>query len=147
MPPPPAIEVTARALVVDQGRLLVVSDEGEYWYAPGGRLEPGETLLECAAREVAEETGLLVEATSLLHVAEFVEPAHGVQKVECYFLAAVRDGELRPDWVDFGGEVSLRKFMSREEIRRRGNVLPAFLAEATWLDGAAGGRYMGSERG
>jgi 8-oxo-dGTP pyrophosphatase MutT (NUDIX family) len=55
---PAAIEVTARALVVGRNRLLMVSDEGEYWYAPGGRLRPGETLLECAAREVAEETGL-----------------------------------------------------------------------------------------
>jgi hypothetical protein len=43
--------------------------------------------------------------------------------------------------------VSLRRFMTREEIRRRDNVFPAFLAEETWLDGAAGGRYMGFERG
>jgi ADP-ribose pyrophosphatase YjhB (NUDIX family) len=141
-----AIEVTARALVVDRGRLLVVSDDGEYWYTPGGRLQPGETLVECAAREVAEETGLRVEATDLLHVAEFVEPEHERHKVECYFLAIIRDSELRPDWVDSGGEVSLRRFMTRDEIRRRDNVYPTFLAEGTWLDGAAGGRYMGLDR-
>jgi hypothetical protein len=66
--------------------------------------------------------------------------------VECYFLAIIRDGELRPDWVDSGGEVSLRRFMTRDEIRRRDNVYPPFLAEGTWLDGAAGGRYRGLER-
>jgi 8-oxo-dGTP pyrophosphatase MutT (NUDIX family) len=144
---PHTIEVTARALVVDSRRLLVVSDKGEYWYLPGGRLEPGETLLACAAREVAEETGLLVEATDLLHVAEFLEVELGLHKVECYFLATVRDGQLRPDWVDSGGEVSFRKFMSRDEIRRRGDVHPAWLAEGAWLDGDGGARYMGLERG
>jgi ADP-ribose pyrophosphatase YjhB (NUDIX family) len=133
MRPPHIIEVTARALV-DRKRLLVVSDEGEYRYLPGGRLQPGETLRERAAREVAEETGLRVEATDLLHVAEFVEAVQGRHKVECYFLATVREGRLRPEWVDSGGEVSFRKFMTRDEIRRRGDVHPAFLAEDAWLD-------------
>jgi ADP-ribose pyrophosphatase YjhB (NUDIX family) len=31
------------------------------WCVPGGSLELGETLAECAAREVAEETGVVLE--------------------------------------------------------------------------------------
>lgn len=143
---PKAIEVTARALVVDQNRLLLVSNDGDYWYAPGGRLEPGETLLECTAREVAEETGLSVKATDLLHVAEFVELARARHKVECYFLATLQDGELRSDWVDLGGPVGFREFMTRDEIQRRGNVYPGFLGEGTWLDRKAPRSYMGFER-
>src|SRR5690606_7855685 len=31
-----------------------------YWTFPGGRMDPGETAQECVARELFEETGLIV---------------------------------------------------------------------------------------
>ncbi len=40
------------------GRFVVVySPRREEWGAPGGWREPGESVVECALREVAEETG------------------------------------------------------------------------------------------
>ncbi len=51
-------------LVWKQGRLLLGKrlsrQENKCWQFPGGRLESGETVIECAKREVAEETGLIV---------------------------------------------------------------------------------------
>lgn len=45
--------------------LLVRHNYPSYWYntwiLPGGMLQPGETLKECARREIREETGLDVE--------------------------------------------------------------------------------------
>jgi ADP-ribose pyrophosphatase YjhB (NUDIX family) len=56
----------------DAGRLLVVLRSNEpnpgLWSVPGGRVEPGETPAAAAVREVAEETGLVVEAGPLLGV-------------------------------------------------------------------------------
>ncbi|QGG95277.1 NUDIX hydrolase [Actinomarinicola tropica] len=62
MTTPTAVELCVGALVVDDGRLLLVRRghgpaAGE-WSVPGGRVEPGETLPEAVLRELAEETGV-----------------------------------------------------------------------------------------
>ena len=39
-----------------------------WWGLPGGQVEPGESLVVAALREVLEETGLAVEVTHLIGV-------------------------------------------------------------------------------
>lgn len=58
------------------------------WCFPGGRREPGETAAECAARELAEETGvhLAPDALSSLGVQRLVTP--GVGEWDWEFFAA-----------------------------------------------------------
>jgi 8-oxo-dGTP pyrophosphatase MutT (NUDIX family) len=62
----------ARVLVVDTtGRVLMlrgfdpVNPDVRYWFTVGGGLQPGETVAQAAARELAEETGLRVDAAAL----------------------------------------------------------------------------------
>lgn len=55
----------AGAVIRDgEGRLLLIRRATEpskgCWSLPGGRVEPGESAAEAAAREVHEETGLVV---------------------------------------------------------------------------------------
>ena len=58
----------------DAGRVLLVErgrppSQG-LWSIPGGKLEPRETLAQAVAREVREETGLIVEVGALACVVE-----------------------------------------------------------------------------
>ena len=69
-------------VVVRDGALLMVRRGREpaqdLWSLPGGRLEHGESLVEAAAREVREETGLEVRVSELLGVYEAVGDIHYV---------------------------------------------------------------------
>jgi 8-oxo-dGTP diphosphatase len=86
--------VCAGAVIRDEtGRLLLIRRGREpgagRWSLPGGRLEPGESPATAAAREVAEETGLVVAIGDLLAtvaLGDFV--VHD-------FAATVVGGELR----------------------------------------------------
>jgi len=63
--------VGARGVVVVDGRILLLKYERDcevLYLFPGGGHEPGETLAETAAREVMEESGLVVEVGRLLAV-------------------------------------------------------------------------------
>lgn len=81
------------AVVVADGKLLMIrrrEREGDLlWALPGGAIEAGETPEEAAVRETLEETGLKVEATSL--IGQRIHPKTG--RDMSYTACRVIDGE------------------------------------------------------
>jgi 8-oxo-dGTP diphosphatase len=70
--------VAATWVCVRDRRLLVVrSAANDAFYVPGGKVEPGETLAEAAAREAKEETGISLSVADLRPFSEIVAPAYG----------------------------------------------------------------------
>ncbi len=124
--------IAARALVVEDNRLLLVSDNGEYWYLPGGRLELSESLTDCVEREVYEETGLSVKTGPLLHVLECFDLNDHQHKIHFYFQTTTIAGTLTDSWCDQGGSVQFQRYFSLEEIQDNKKILPRFLASGDW---------------
>jgi 8-oxo-dGTP diphosphatase len=87
------VECAGAVVRDDGGRLLLVRrghDPGRgSWSLPGGRIEPGESAVEAAAREVREETGLEVAINELLTTVDLP----GGYRVHD-FAATVVGGEL-----------------------------------------------------
>ena len=68
-------------VVIENGHALLIKRGSEpllgQWSIPGGTLEIGETLEEGVARELLEETGLVVEVQDVIEVFDRIFTEHG----------------------------------------------------------------------
>lgn len=81
--PYPPVFVTADALVVQAGHILLIERGGEYgrglFALAGGFLDQSESLFECATRELFEETGLLLDKSTLKASQTFDNPERSLR--------------------------------------------------------------------
>jgi 8-oxo-dGTP diphosphatase len=73
----PDLLVAAIALVRDRRMLMVTARGRDVHYLPGGKIDPGETAAEAAAREASEEVALDLDPAALEELFEVVVQAHG----------------------------------------------------------------------
>ena len=92
------IDVTvARALIESEGRVLLVRRARwdtlpGRWELPGGKVDRGEPLLEALAREVEEETGLMLAAARRLSTREMLSPRGRTVREHVYAVDRDRRG-------------------------------------------------------
>jgi 8-oxo-dGTP pyrophosphatase MutT (NUDIX family) len=75
------------------------------WVFPGGMIEPGESAAECAARELAEETGIeLGDDAELVAWSRWITPEIVPVRFDTHFFVALAAAHAKP--VADGVEVS-----------------------------------------
>ena len=103
---------TCRGFVVRGEEILMSFEEKtDIWEIPGGGLEDGEEYRECCAREVLEETGMIVNVGELfLTITELFDQARLIHRY--YICEITGKGETdpteyerlvnaHPEWISF----------------------------------------------
>jgi len=153
------VRVRAAVLVPDGDSILLVKHVhpvtgDQWWVPPGGRLEDRDaSIVECAQREVFEETGLQVSLGRPVYFREFHDVGVDVRYLEVFFLCAGFHGDLTLDNVAGNGPddnfIQEVAWVSKERIGEL-RVYPTELKDVFWQDRSEGfpqARFLGVHRG
>lgn len=117
------VELTVVCLLEDGGRVLLQNRKKEDWHGwalPGGHVEPGESFVDAAIREMQEETGLTIRNPRLVGVKQF--PIEAGRYVVLLFKAVEWSGTLTSSeegemaWIEYSKLPSLQTVDDLEEM-------------------------------
>jgi ADP-ribose pyrophosphatase len=87
-----AIDAAGRMLLVKQFRLPA---EQDLWELPAGRVDPGESPLDAAKRELREETGYAAKTWTKL-ASFWASPGYVAEKMDIYQATDLTEGKQEP---------------------------------------------------
>ena len=126
--------VVARSTADGQGTEVLVVHRARYddWTFPKGKLDPGETWEEAAAREVHEETGVVVALGRELTSVDYIDNRGRPKRARYWAMTLIEDTGFTAD-----DEITAREWLPVDDVRDRLSyprdvaVLESFLAPPT----------------
>ncbi|ABU73922.1 nucleotide triphosphate diphosphatase NUDT15 [Vibrio campbellii] len=91
------VRVGVATIILRDGAILLGERVGSHgantWATPGGHLELGESIEDCAKREVLEETGLIVDSIEKFTFTNDIFEKEGKHYVTLFVVASSASGE------------------------------------------------------
>ena len=128
------------AVILGGGGLITRHNDGELevlivhrpkhldWSLPAGKLDPGETLAECALREVYEETGYVCELGRELGMVDYRDRRDRARQVHYWEMDAIAGSFTPNQEVDAIAWVPLLESLNYFSNERDLKMVSAFLA-------------------
>ncbi|MHC9544354.1 MAG: NUDIX domain-containing protein [Vulcanimicrobiota bacterium] len=92
------VRIRVAVVLLRDSKLLMVEHQKDgktYWLLPGGGLNYGEKIEECARREIKEETNLDISIGSFLFLSESIAPDGSRHLLNLFFLGEISGGSLK----------------------------------------------------
>ena len=131
------IELLARGVYVDDGRLLVCHNlKKDNYFLPGGHIEFGESARFALRREIKEEMGLRCDVTKFLGVVEHAFRFRGEKTCEINLVFAIQFKRLRSSCPAPSKEKKLEFLWMPLPLVARSKIEPAIVRKelVRWLE-------------
>ena len=92
------IRIRVAVVILKDNKILLVQHckhGRKYWLLPGGGLEYGETIEQCAKRELMEEANLAISLGELILVSESIPPDKHRHVLNLYYRGEAVSGVLK----------------------------------------------------
>ena len=92
------IRIRVAVVLLKENKILLIQHikhGKKYWLLPGGGLEYGETIEQCAKRELREEANLEIVPGELILISESIPPDMHRHVVNLYYRGEIKSGVLK----------------------------------------------------
>jgi len=126
MYPSTIYRVVAKALITNEdGKILVVKENQDFWSLPGGGLEHGESAQDCLKREIREEIG--VDNVEIGEIAYSTNVY--LDRRDIWMTWIVYKAKLNSSNFVFGDGVTDAKYIDIKEIEESTDLLEKLIVE------------------
>ena len=132
--------------ITEEGKIIMVNQfrkpvEKVCLEMPAGKLDPGEEPLDCAKRELEEETGYTTSNIEYVITID-TTPGFSDEKIHIFIANDLKAGQLKPDVDEFLDIVEMEideliKMIYQGNINDAKTIIGAFIAEKFLVGGLA----------